>query len=124
MKPTQKILIVEDEISLLNVLTDKLTKEGYNVIKAIDGEDGLKLALSELPDLILLDINMPVMDGITMLKLLRKEDAGKKIEVVMLTNFSEYKLLVEAMEQGAHDYLVKSDWKLEDVVKLVHDKLK
>lgn len=124
MKPTQKILIVEDEISLLNVLTDKLTKEGYNVIKAIDGKDGLRLALSELPDLILLDINMPVMDGITMLKLLRKEDAGKKIEVVMLTNFSEYKLLVEAMEQGAHDYLVKSDWKLEDVVKLVHDKLK
>lgn len=124
MKPTQKILIVEDEISLLNVLTDKLTKEGYSVVKAIDGEDGLKLALSELPDLILLDINMPVMDGITMLKLLRKEDAGKKIEVVMLTNFSEYKLLVEAMEQGAHDYLVKSDWKLEDVVKLVHDKLK
>lgn len=124
MKPTRKILIVEDEISLLNILTDKLTKEGYNVIKAIDGKEGLKLALSELPDLILLDINMPVMDGITMLKLLRKEDAGKKIEVVMLTNFSEYKLLAEAMELGSHDYLVKSDWKLEDVVKLIHDKLK
>ena len=124
MEQTKKILIVEDEVSLLNVLTDKLTREGYTVVKAIDGKEGLRLALSELPDLILLDINMPVMDGITMLKLLRKEDAGKKVEVVMLTNFSEYKLLAEAMEQGSHDYLVKSDWKLEDVVKLIHDKLK
>lgn len=119
----KKILIVEDEISLINVLYDKLTHEGYEVLKAMDGKEGLKLALSDLPDLILLDINMPVMDGITMLKELRKDERGKKVEVVMLTNFSEYKLLADAMEQGAHDYLVKSDWKLEDVVKLLHDKL-
>ena len=124
MKPAHKILIVEDEVSLTNVLYDKLILEGYNVIKALDGQDGLRLALNELPELILLDINMPVMDGITMLKELRKVPAGKDIEVIMLTNFSEYKLLAEAMELGAHDYLVKSDWKLEDVVKLVHDKLK
>jgi len=123
MESTKKILIVEDEVSLLNILTDKLTNEGYAVIKAIDGKEGLRLALSEIPDLILLDINMPVMDGITMLKLLRKEESGKKVEVVMLTNFSDYKLLADAMEQGAHDYLVKSDWKLADVVTLVHDKL-
>lgn len=124
MKPAHKILIVEDEVSLTNVMYDKFVLEGYNVIKALDGKEGLQLALSELPEVILLDINMPVMDGISMLKELRKAPAGKNIEVIMLTNFSEYKLLAEAMELGAHDYLVKSDWKLEDVVKLVHDKLK
>ena len=123
MTPTKKILIVEDEVSLINVLYEKLTHEGYEVIKALDGKEGLRLALNQHPDLILLDINLPIMDGITMLKELRKEEVGKNIEVVMLTNFSEYKLLADAMEQGAHDYLVKSDWKLEDVVKLVHDKL-
>jgi len=124
MKPARKILIVEDEVSLTNILYDKFVLEGYDVIKALDGKDGLQLALSELPELILLDVNMPVMDGITMLKELRKAPAGKNIEVIMLTNFSDYKLLAEALELGAHDYLVKSDWKLEDVVKLVHDKLK
>jgi two-component system chemotaxis response regulator CheY len=123
MDQSKKILIVEDEVSLINVLHDKLTNEGYNVLEAIDGKDGLRLALAEHPDLILLDINLPVMDGITMLKELRKDDFGKKVEVVMLTNYSEYKLLADAMAQGAHDYLVKSDWKLEDVVKLIHNKL-
>ena len=124
MKKNKKILIVEDEVSLINVLSDKLTSEGYEVIKALDGKDGLKAALSEHPDLIMLDISLPVMDGIAMLKELRKDDSGKNMEVIMLTNFSEYKLLADALAQGAHDYLVKSDWKLDDVVKLVNDKLK
>jgi CheY-like chemotaxis protein len=124
MKKTKKILIVEDEIALINVLSDKLTNEGYDVIKAMDGKEGLRVAISDQPDLILLDINLPVMDGITMLKELRKDEFGKTVEVVMLTNFNEYKLLADALAQGAHDYIVKSDWKLEDIVKLIRDKLK
>ncbi|MDK2899346.1 MAG: hypothetical protein PWQ10_533 [Patescibacteria group bacterium] len=124
MKSDKKILIVEDEVQLLNVLYDKLSLDGYTIIKAADGKAGLDLALSEHPDLILLDINLPVMDGISALRELRKDPIGKTIEVIMLTNFSESKLLAEALTLGAHDYLVKSDWKLEDVVKLVSDKLK
>lgn len=108
----------------MNVLYDKLSLEGFSVLKASDGKKGLDIALSEHPALILLDINLPVMNGIDMLKELRKDPAGKDIEVVMLTNFSEYKLLADALALGAHDYLVKSDWKLEDVVKLVHEKIK
>lgn len=124
MNDSKKILIVEDEISLINVLYDKLAKEGYNVLKAMDGKAGLDTATSEHPDLILLDINLPVMDGITMLKELRKDEFGKTVEVVMLTNFNEYKLLADALTLGAHDYIVKSDWKLEDILKLVRNKLK
>lgn len=120
----KKILIVEDEAQLLNVLYDKLSLEGFSVLKASDGKKGLDIALSEHPALILLDINLPVMNGIDMLKELRKDPVGKDIEVVMLTNFSEYKLLADALALGVHDYLVKSDWKLEDVVKLVHEKIK
>jgi len=124
MKSDKIILIVEDEVPLLNVLYDKLTLEGFSIVKAMDGKAGLELALAEHPALILLDINLPVMDGISMLRELRKDPIGKDIEVVMLTNFSEYKLLADAIALGAHDYLVKSDWKLEDVVKLVREKLK
>jgi len=124
MEKVKKILIVEDEIALITALSDKLTNEGYDVIKAMDGKEGLKSAILERPDIVLLDINLPVMDGITMLKELRKDEFGKSVEVVMLTNFNEYKLLADALAQGAHDYIVKSDWKLEDIVKLVSDKLK
>lgn len=124
MKSNKKILVIEDEAPLLNVIVDKLISAGYSVIKAADGQQGLDLALSEKPDLILLDIIMPVMDGITMLKNLRQNDIGKDIEVVLLTNSNEYKMLAEALEQGARDYLVKSDWNLDDVVKLVDSKLK
>lgn len=124
MNPAKKILIVEDEVALANVLADRLTAEGYSVIKAADGKNGLEKALSEKPNLILLDINLPVMNGIDMLKELRKDAAGKTVEVVLLTNVNEYQPLAEALAEGAHDYLIKSDWKLEDVVKLVANKLK
>jgi DNA-binding response OmpR family regulator len=123
MKPPKTILVVEDETSLLNIMYDKLTAEGYSVLKAIDGKEGLDLAIKEQPNLILLDINLPVMDGLTMLKEIRKNESLKNTEVVMLTNFSESKMLAEALQYGAHDYLVKSDWSLDDVVKLVHEKL-
>jgi len=124
MNPNKKILIVEDEAPLLNILSDKLASAGYAVVKAEDGKSGLKLAFSEKPDLILLDITMPIMDGLTMLKYLRQEESVKDTEVVLLTNSSASNLLVEALTLGAHDYLVKSDWSLDDVVKLVDGKLK
>ena len=124
MNPTKKILIVEDEISLINVLYDKFTKEGFTVIKAKDGKEGLAVALSDKPDLILLDINLPVMDGMAMLKELREHESGKNTEVILLTNSMNRSMVAEALEYGSHDYLVKSDWKLEDLVTLVQNKLK
>lgn len=124
-KQTSKktILVVEDEISLRSALRDKLTREGFAILEAKNGEEGLGVSLREHPDLILLDIVMPVMDGMTMLKKLREDTWGKTAKVIILTNLSESVKVAEVMAQGSFDYLVKSDWKLEDVVKKVKERI-
>lgn len=118
-----KILIVEDEKPLLDVLSDVLKENGCTVISAQDGEEGLKTALAEHPDLILLDIIMPVMDGLEMLKEMRKDDWGKQADVMLLTNVSDNEKLAEALEVGAFDYLVKSDHTIESIASAVKEKL-
>ncbi len=119
----QTILIVEDDIPELNALRDKLINEGFSTFEAKNGEEGLGVALLQHPDLILLDIVMPVMDGITMLKKLREDEWGKGVKVIILTNLSDVEKVSEAIMQGSHDYLVKSDWKLEDVVIKIRERL-
>lgn len=124
MENKQKIiLIVEDEASLLNVLGDKLKSRDFLVLEAKNGKEGLETALREHPDLILLDIVMPVMDGMTMFKKLREDAWGKSVKVIMLTNSSDAENVAGAIEQGSYDYFIKSDWKLEDVVAKVKEKL-
>ncbi|MBI2013355.1 MAG: response regulator [Candidatus Colwellbacteria bacterium] len=113
------ILIVEDELPLLNVLYEKFGREGFNVLKAVNGEEGLKNALSNKPDLILLDIIMPKMDGITMLRELRKDEWGKSAKVVILTNLSSATSVDEGIRHGVFTFLVKTNWKLEEVVSKV-----
>ena len=112
-----KILIVEDEASQRMALVDKFTREGFSVVEAKDGKDGLTIALQEHPDLILLDIVMPVMDGMTMLQKIREDAWGKDVKVIVLTNLSD------ALAHGSYDYLVKSDWKINDVVARVRARL-
>jgi DNA-binding response OmpR family regulator len=119
----KKVLVVEDDGALLQILRDKLTKEAFSVFLAKDGAIGLDTALKEHPDLILLDIVMPVMDGMSMLFHLRKDPWGKTVPVILLTNLSEAEDVAESLRERAYDYLVKSDWKLEDVVKKVKEKL-
>jgi CheY-like chemotaxis protein len=117
------ILVVEDESAVSEALGDKFGREGFEVFLAKDGAKGLEVALREIPDLILLDIVMPVMDGITMLEKMRKDKKGKKIPVIMFTNLSDSDRIKEAQKKGVNDYLIKADWKLEDVVKKVKEKL-
>jgi len=121
---SKTILIVEDEVSLRHALRDKLTHEGFSVSEAKNGAEGLKSALRDKPDLILLDIIMPKMDGMTMLKKLRIDKWGKDAKVIILTNLSDSQKVADAMAQGSYDYLVKSDWKIEDVIKRVNERLK
>ena len=118
------ILIVEDELPIMNVLTNKLTHEGYNVLQAPNGKIGLDMALKKKPDLVLLDIIMPVMDGITVLNQLRQDNWGKNAKVIILTNLSGDKKLREQLNVIGNDFLIKSDWKIEDVVRKIQDKLK
>lgn len=120
---SRRILIVEDEPSLMAALVDKFTQEGFAVLSAKDGHDGLEVALHDHPDLILLDIILPIMDGMTMLYKLRGDPWGKGVPVILLTNLSEAERVAKSLSQGVHDYLVKSDWKLEDIVKKVNAKL-
>jgi len=124
MKQKHKILIVEDEISLSKVLEDKFEREGYDVITANNGEIGLDKALSDMPSLILLDIAMPVMDGLEMLKLLREDKRGKNMLVIILTNYGDMEKFAQAKDLGATDYLVKADWGMRDVVARVKQAIK
>jgi len=117
------ILIVEDEKPLLKAMADKFGHEGFRVLTSENGEKGLALALENLPEIILLDIVMPKMDGVTVIKNLRENEKTKKIPIILLTNLYDNEKLAEAGKYGVFDYLIKSDWKLEDVVHKVKEKL-
>ncbi|MFH1425981.1 MAG: response regulator [Candidatus Kerfeldbacteria bacterium] len=116
MGTKKTILIVEDERSVIRILHDKFTDEGFNVIEASNGEEGLKFALSKSPDLILLDIIMPRLDGISMLRKLREDPKGADIPVIILTNLSDETQQLNLDDTHVLDYLIKTDWSLEDVV--------
>lgn len=118
------ILIVEDDLDLLEVLRKKFAMEKFVVLQSSDGKTGLEEALRSHPDLILLDIVMPIMDGISMLRKLREDAWEKNAAVILLTNLSDESKVAEAMKHGVYDYLVKADWNIGDVVKKVRAKLK
>ncbi|MEK7624880.1 MAG: response regulator [Patescibacteria group bacterium] len=122
----KKVLIVEDEEALLKILASGLGENEFKVLTAKDGEEGLKVALEEKPDLILLDLLMPKMDGITMLKRLRDGDSewGKKVKVIILTNLEDQDKLSAAVENRVYDYMIKSNWNISDVLKKVRVELK
>ena len=118
-----KILVVEDEKSLRDVYMDALGAKGYEIISAENGKEGLEKAIKEAPDLILLDILMPVMDGFCMLKELRKI-AGKvgKTPVIMLTNLSadSEDIVKKIADTEPVYYIVKASFSLKQLV----DKIK
>ncbi len=124
-KQSQKILIIEDEEDVRQALVDRLSREGFKTSQAKNGQEGLKIALKERPDLILLDIVMPKMDGITMMRKMRKDKWGRKVPIILLTNLSatEERIIKGLVEDEPSYYLVKSDWKIEDVVKKVKETL-
>jgi|TARA_R100000541_G_scaffold59235_4_gene72432 two-component system alkaline phosphatase synthesis response regulator PhoP len=103
----QTILVVDDEIDLLDLIEYNLRKEGFNVLKAENGEEGIKVAKEENPDLVLLDIMMPKMDGMQAVEEMRKDDALKKIPVIFLTARSDEKTEVEGLNKGGDDFITK-----------------
>lgn len=122
-KNGKTILIVEDEGTLRKAIKKKLEKEGFEVFEAANGAKGLESALQKKPDLILLDMVMPIMDGLKMLKELRKDEWGENAEVIILTNLSDANKEMESFQKGVAEYLVKSDWKINDLVNKIKDKL-
>lgn len=124
MSKNKKILIIEDEIAILEALVGKFQRSGFNVVGAQDGMDGLEKAKEEVPDLILLDILMPKMDGIEVVKHIRSDFKwGSDVPIIMLTNLSDPESVSEVAKYNVYDFLVKTDWRLDDVVDLVKEKL-
>ena len=119
MADKAKILVVEDEEILLTALKEELETAGYEVFGAVDGQDGLDKVKSFKPDLILLDLVMPKMDGMQMLRKLKENNDSRDIPVVILTNLSDYERISEVLSLGAMDYLVKANYKLEDLLEKV-----
>lgn len=125
----KKILVIEaieDDNSLRRALRDKFTREGFNILEAIDGEEGLTIALSEHPDLIVLDILMPKMDGLTMMKKLRqKNEWGKNVPIIFLTNLSadNDKINKAITDYMPAYYLVKSNHTIDDLVEKIKERL-
>lgn len=116
----KKILIVEDEIPYLELLSSQLTQKGYLVIEATNGKDGLEKARLEKPDLILLDIRMPQMDGMEMLSRLRKQESDKHANVVVLTNIEpDEKIIGKVFDNLPTYYFIKSDIQLADLLKKI-----
>lgn len=103
----EKILIVDEEIDASTALKVALEAEGYNVIEALDGYEGIRKAKSETPDVILLDIMMPVMDGFEVCRRLKADPVSSHIPVIMLTAKGEVDDKVEGLELGADDYVTK-----------------
>ncbi len=112
----QKILIVEDEAILQKALQEILLQEDYEVVSALDGELGLKMAVSEAPDMILLDLIMPKMDGFEVLEALKKDEKTKKIPIIILTNLGGTEDVQKALVLGATNYVVKADHDLSEIV--------
>lgn len=123
MPQTRKLLIVEDEAAMLTALSEKFKKENLTVFTAVNGEEGFNAALREKPDLILLDLIMPKMDGMSMMKKLREDKWGRDAKAIFLTNMNDASLVAEAAKVGVYDFLVKTDWRLDDVVRVVREKM-
>jgi two-component system, OmpR family, alkaline phosphatase synthesis response regulator PhoP len=103
----KKILVVDDEEDILELVRYNLAREGYNVLCASSGEDGLKAAKSEKPDLIVLDLMLPGIDGLDVTRRLKGDPVTRKIPIVMLTAKGEESDIVAGLELGAEDYITK-----------------
>lgn len=123
MATQKKILVVEDDKSLRTAIVEVLLSKDYLPIEADNGKEGVEKALAEHPDLILLDLVMPVMDGMQAMTEIRKDDWGKKVPIIILTNLdSSDKRLTEDVIKGMPlYYLVKADIKIHDVVKMIEE---
>ena len=120
------VLIVEDEIDIREAMAEAIAEAGFTVTVAENGSVGLQKALAEHPDLILLDIIMPIMDGHEVLKRLRQDAWGRQARVIMLTSMDDVKNIATAHEEVIADYIIKAHSSLDDIVKkvrvIIHNK--
>ena len=112
----KKILIIEDEEILLNLLQNKLTQEGYEILVARDGEKGIQIMRELKPDLILLDIIMPKLNGFEVMEEKNKNKKLKIIPVIVISNSGQPVEIDRAKELGAKDWLIKTEFDPQEVI--------
>ncbi|MBU4030657.1 response regulator [Patescibacteria group bacterium] len=120
----KKIIIIEDERILLELLKEKLIQDGYEVITAMDGQEGIDKIKEELPDLILLDIVMPKKGGFEVMEELNQDDKLKNIPVIIISNSGQPVELSRIKKLGAVDWLIKTDFNPQEVVNKIKKHLK
>ncbi|HBP01356.1 MAG: Response regulator [Candidatus Moranbacteria bacterium GW2011_GWE1_49_15] len=116
----KKILLVEDDVFIRDIYETKLSQENFEVVMAENGIDALKKLENFVPDIVLLDIVMPYMDGMDFLKEFKKNENWKNIPIIMLSNLSDKERVTEAMKQGVNDYLIKSHFTPSEVVEKIN----
>ncbi|OGH88556.1 MAG: hypothetical protein A2537_00265 [Candidatus Magasanikbacteria bacterium RIFOXYD2_FULL_36_9] len=123
-KKLNKILIIENEPATRRILSDKLKLENFLISESSNGLDGLEKALTEHPDLIILDLFMPKMKGMEVLKNLHADDWGKLVPIIILTNQNDDPHILEAIKDKNCEYLLKTSHNLASIVKKIKHKLK
>jgi len=119
----KSVLIVEDEGAMQRALKNKLENAGYTVVTADDGAEALEQMRSTIPNLVLLDLIMPKLDGISVLREAKNDEQIKNIPVIILTNLSSGDKVAEAMQLGTFDFLVKANYSLDDVLTKVKERI-
>jgi len=121
-----KILVVEDDKFLRELITQKLSREGYDVEEAVDGEDGVVKVKKENPDIILLDLILPGIDGFEVLAKIKEDSETKNIPVVILSNLGQREDVERGLKLGAVDFLIKAHFTpgeiIEKIEKIMKDK--
>jgi CheY-like chemotaxis protein len=123
-KKKKKIMIVEDDSFVMDIYNTKLNQEGYEVLSAENGAEAIKELEKEIPDLILLDIIMPYVDGWQVLKKIKTDERLKNIPVILLTNLSQKEDINEGLGLGADDYLIKSHFTPSEVLEKIKKYIK
>lgn len=117
------ILVIDDDKTLRSALNEIIEDAGYDVINAENGEEGLKIALERKPDLMFVDLIMPVMDGLEMIDKLIEDSWGKEANMIVLTNVDDIEGLSSTVKEKGYKYLVKTDLQIEEIVGMIKEEL-
>ena len=124
MEPKKTILIVEDDKFLRELISRKLSGEGFDALEAVDGEEGIKKIKEEKPDLVLLDLILPGIDGFEVLARLREDPEISSIPVIILSNLGQREEVEKGLKLGAIDYLIKAHFTPGEIIEKIKNVLK
>lgn len=115
----KKILVIEDDKFLRELISQKLIKEGYDILEAVDGEKGIESTKTEKPDLILLDLILPGIDGFEVLAKIKSDSEVSEIPIIILSNLGQKDDIEKGLNMGAVDYLIKAHFTPAEIIEKI-----